>query len=359
MSEPSQIDAIRQHATRIGFDRLGVCRPDPGEEADLFRSWLARGLHGEMAWLARSADRRLDPSLLMREIRSILVGAVRYAPRPSPPISTLSGEVSCYAWGEDYHRVVGARASALAAFLRATFGARAAEYVDTGPVLERLWAAKAGVGWVGRNALILDRDLGSYLFLAVVLTDLDLPPDPPAVDRCGACSLCLEACPTQAIVEPRIVDSRRCLSYHTIELRGIFPEEFRESLGARVFGCDECQTVCPWNRDASDPPSEFLPRESSASPDLPGLLLMTLPEYTGRFRGSAMKRATYQGLRRNAAVALGNLLAGLAAGDQSRPPLAPEDRARAVAALRTAAEDPDPSVAEAAARAIERSAAGK
>ncbi len=351
----ADIESIRALSRLIGFDRLGVSSARLPENGTFFKEWLARGYQGEMAWIERSAETRLDPSLVMRDVRSILVGAVRYAPQPAPAPAALTGEVSCYAWGEDYHLVVGRMAADLAAHIRSAYGARAVEYVDTGPVLERLWAAQSGVGWVGKNSLVLHRDLGSYIFLAVVLTDLDLPPDAPALDQCGACALCVEACPTDAIVEPRVVDSRRCLSYHTIEKRGTFPVEYREAAGTRVFGCDECQRVCPWNQANAAVPAAFFPRPGGATPDLPSLLAMTLAEYTERFRGSAVKRATYQGLRRNAAVALGNLLTGRPTDDPLRPPLTAADREAAVSALRSAASDADPAVADAASWVLRRS----
>jgi len=347
---------IGGRAREIGFDHLGICAADPGPETDLFRGWLEGGLHGAMGWMEKSAALRLDPSLLLRGARSILVGAVRYGPVEPPPEGPLSGEVSSYAWGEDYHRIVGAMAGALAAFIRTRYDARAVEYVDTGPVLERHWAAKSGVGWIGRNSLVLNRDSGSLIFLAVVLTDLEIPPDPPAFDQCGACTLCVEACPTGAILPDRTVDSRRCLSYHTIELRGEFPAGYRPALGSRLYGCDDCQTVCPWNQAGASRPvaPEFHPREGNARPDLVSVLAMHLPEYTERFRGSAMKRATYHGLRRNAAVALGNLLAesGISGAGAEKPSPADEDRRRAIMALKAAARDPEPAVSDAAARVL-------
>ena len=309
-----------------------------------FDAWVARGYHAGMDYLVRSAAERRDPSLLLRDARSILVGAVRYVAGPAEPASPLSGEVAGYARGGDYHLRVGAMGSELATYLRTRFDARAAEYVDTGAILERLWAAHAGVGWIGKNALVLNRESGSYFFLAVVVTDLELPPDAPALDECGQCTLCIEACPTGAIVEPKVVDSRLCLSYHTIELRGEFPREHREAAGAHLFGCDECQTACPWNRAGAAPAAPGEEGDAGARLDLVSVLSMTLAEYTERFRGSAMKRATYHGLRRNAAINLGNALrapGGRSAADPG-----------ALAALTRAAADPEPTVAEAASWAL-------
>jgi epoxyqueuosine reductase len=341
-------EEIEARATVLGFDHLGVCAASPPPpELDRFHEWLARGLHGEMAWIERAADQRLDPSLLLRGVSSILVAAVRYDPPPPSDSKPLSAEVAAYARGEDYHRTVGEMAARLAGFVRERFDARAAEYVDTGPILERLWAARAGVGWIGKNSLVLNRESGSFFFLAVILTDLELPPDEPAVDQCGSCSLCVEACPTGAIVEDRVVDSRLCLSYHTIELRGSFPSEHRAALGTRLFGCDDCQTACPWNRaDQVASPSSHL--------DLVETLTMTLADYTRRFRGSAMKRATYHGLRRNAAIGIGNRLAGRSSL-RERPLLSGDARARAIEALKVAARDPEPSVACAARWALAES----
>lgn len=301
-----------------------------------------------MEWLRRTSGKRVDPRRVLPGARSILVGTVRYGPQRAPEGEALSGRVSAYAWGDDYHSVVGAKAAGLARFVRLAHGARAVEYVDTGPVLERMWAARAGVGWIGKNAMVLNKDHGSWIFLAVVLTDLELPPDQPAPDQCGSCTLCMEACPTGAIVEPRVVDSRLCLSYHTIELRGSFPPRHREPLGDRAFGCDDCQTSCPWNEGEFEPPAAFRPRIENGAPDLPGLASMALREYTARFRGSSMKRATYHGLRRNAAVALGNLLAGRRGRESAAAEPSPAERSRAREALAALAGDPEISVAEAA-----------
>ena len=350
---------IEQAARSCGFDRLGIADASPPAEARLFTDWLSKGFQGRMQWLERGAAKRLDPSRVLPGVRSVVVGAVRYGPRAQPGGGPLSGRVSSYAWGDDYHLVVGERASRLARFIRERFSAQAVEYVDTGPVLERLWAARAGVGWIGKNAMVLNKDQGSWIFLAVVLTDLVLPADPPSLDQCGACTLCIEACPTAAIVSPRTVDSRLCLSYLTIEHRGHFPAAHREDAGDRAFGCDDCQTVCPWNAGEPSKEQAFAPRDENGAPDLADLAAMALPDYTRRFRRSSMKRATYHGLRRNAAVALGNLLAGGRgrigqAGRGEWPPSA-EDRRRALEVLRRLTEDAEPSVASAARAAMERS----
>lgn len=306
--------AIRAQALHLGFDRVGYCEGRLPPEARHLERWLAAGMHGEMSWIQRGRERRLDPARVLPGVRSLIVVAISYAsPRleePQIPLAPTRGRVARYALGQDYHRVAGDRLLALEEFIESAAPPhRAMAYVDTGPVLERMWAGRAGIGWVGKHSLVLNKEMGSYFFLGVVLTTLELPPDPPATDQCGSCTLCIEACPTAAIVEPRMVDSRRCISYHTIELRGPIPPEHREAIGTRVFGCDDCQEACPWNRQLEGPAagSAFPVRPGSASPSLLELLIMTRDDYLDRFRGSAIKRATYDGLRRNAAVALGNL----------------------------------------------------
>jgi len=334
---------IRARATRLGFQRVGFCDATvlPAQAAH-FERWLAAGMHGEMGWLERGRERRLDPSRVLEGARSLVVVAFSYArswSRPSgtgaeatrkPGRSDPHGTVARYARGDDYHRAMGDRLIQIEDLIEDEApGERALAYVDTGPFLERLWAARAGIGWIGRNAVVLNEEMGSYFLLGLVVTTLRLPADEPAVDRCGSCTLCVEACPTAAIVEGRLVDSRRCLSYHTIELRGPVSVEHRAPMGGRVFGCDDCQQICPWNRQQVDQEPERI--------SLSGLLSMTHPEYLERFRGSAIKRATWRGLRRNAAIALGNAAASMA--DER-----PEQAARVAAFLEEAAasvhEDP-------------------
>jgi len=340
---------IRRKAADLGFDRVGFCDAGPTAQTGHFERWLDEGHHASMSWLEKGRRKRLDPRLVLEGARSMVVVALRYA-QPSagldPPAGGEgTGTMARYALGDDYHDVMGRRLEVIVRLIEESApGHRALWYVDTGPILERLWAARAGIGWVGKNALVLNKDMGSYFLLGVVVTTAPLPPDEPAMDQCGSCALCIEACPTVAIIEPRVVDSGRCLSYHTIELRGSVPVEFRPALGNRVFGCDDCQDACPWNRqqDASrETPAAFPPREGSTAPPLLELLRLSHEDYLDRFRGSAVKRATYRGLRRNAAIALAN-----GAGS-------PEE---AVRALDDAASSPDedPLVAEHAAWALDR-----
>jgi epoxyqueuosine reductase len=309
---------IRARAARLGFDRVGFCDATvlPAQTAH-FERWLAAGMHADMGWLERGRQRRLDPSRVLEGARSFVVVALSYARSGMKAARTRAeaaqepgrpdprGTVARYARGDDYHRVMGDWLIQIEELIEGEApGERALAYVDTGPFLERLWAARAGIGWIGRNSLVLNEEMGSYFFLGLVVTTLHLPADEPAVDRCGSCTLCIEACPTAAIVEGRLVDSRRCISYHTIELRGPVPGPYRAAMGERVFGCDDCQQICPWNRpQAAQEPERLC---------LSSLLLMTQEEYLERFRGSAVKRATWRGLRRNAAIALGNAAASMA-----------------------------------------------
>jgi len=324
VSPPALAAAIRTEALRLGFDRVGFCDAVLPEEAAHFARWLDQGMHGTMEWMSRGRGRRLDPALILPGTRSFIMVARSYA-RPlagdagkEPPAGT--GTIARYAHGDDYHRVLGESLDALARFVEASApGSRALWYVDTGAVLERMWAARAGIGWIGKNALVLNKDMGSFFFLGAILTTLELPPDEPALDQCGSCALCIEACPTRAIVAPRLVDSRLCISYHTIELRGDVPEEHRAAAGHRVFGCDDCQDACPWNRQlgAADGGKQGADA-SEQEPSLIDLLEMTHEEYLRRYRGSAVRRATWQGLRRNAAIVLGNSLARMTEPDREK-----------------------------------------
>jgi epoxyqueuosine reductase len=316
--------AIKAEARRLGFELAGVTTPDPPLHVDVFERWLAAGRQGEMAYLEseRSRQRRADPRQILPECRSILVLAARYpTPSPLPPASLNFGrgggdaEVAAYAWGADYHDVLAERLRALVEFIEAQVGRPVPNrwYTDTGPILERELAQRAGLGWIGKNTCLINPQLGSYFLLAEILLGLELEPDQPfAADRCGSCTRCLEACPTACILPDRTLDARRCISYLTIELKGPIPSELRPQIGDWVFGCDVCQQVCPWNLRFAPSPQEPPAIESLAArpglpqPDLVEELALTPQAFNRKFKGSPLKRAKRRGYLRNVAVALGN-----------------------------------------------------
>jgi epoxyqueuosine reductase len=318
----SEIDA---QAHRLGFDLVGVTTPEAPSHFSVFESWLAAGRHGEMAYLAseRSLLRRHDPRQILPECRSILVLGARYSPSVFPvpaaspaPGSNPHGKVAAYAWGDDYHEVLAARLQSLVDFISAQLGAPLPNrwYTDSGPLLERDLAQRAGLGWIGKNTCLINPQLGSYFFLAEILLGLELPPDAPfTFDRCGACNRCLQACPTGCILPDRTIDARRCISYLTIELKGSLPPGLRSQVGEWVFGCDICQQVCPWNRHFALSPSlppaspEFAARPGLPQPDLLQELALTPDQFSRKFKASPVKRNHRRGYLRNVAVALGGL----------------------------------------------------
>jgi epoxyqueuosine reductase len=303
-------DSVKQRATELGFDLCGVAPADAFPELQRIGEWIGRGYAGDMGYLPRTAARREDVRRVLPSARSVIVTATIY--HTDRPLSVEIADpgvalISRYAWGDDYHEVVGGRLRALLEWLREgheePFDALA--YVDTGPVHERVLAQHAGLGWVGKNGCLINPDLGSWLFLAEILTSLPLAPDAPAFDQCGTCTLCLEACPTGALVGPNLLDARRCLSYLTIELRREIPADFEEALGSHVYGCDICQDVCPWNLSA--PPSDapaWQPRPGLDAPRLLDLSGRSDEDLARLIDGSAMRRAGVKGLRRNLSVAL-------------------------------------------------------
>jgi epoxyqueuosine reductase len=304
--------AIKTRALALGFDLCGIAPAGDFPELAFFREWLARGYAGEMHYLARSADRRADVRAVLSTARSVIVTATAYntdRPYSLQRDDPAHARLSRYAWGDDYHTVILERLEALLAWMReasdAPFDAR--PYVDTGPVQERVYAQYAGLGWIGKNTCVISGKRGSWLFLSEIICSLPLEPDRPATDHCGSCTRCLDACPTGAIVDPWVLDSTRCLSYLTIELKTAIPEPLREAVGAHVYGCDICQDVCPWNRApiVSAQPA-WQPRPAFDGPTLLELWTRSDDELRAAMKGSPMKRAGVKRLRRNLAVALAN-----------------------------------------------------
>jgi epoxyqueuosine reductase len=319
---------IKARASVLGFDACGIAPAADHAELLFYREWLDRGYAGEMAYLHRTAERRADVRHVVPSARTVIVTATVY--NTDRPYSTECADpgrahIARYAWGDDYHDVITARLESLLAWMREQspepFEARA--YVDTGPVQERVYAQHAGVGWIGKNTCVINPELGSWVFLAAIICSLPLDVDAPSLDQCGTCTLCLEACPTRALVAPGVLDATRCISYLTIELRGDIPEQLRTGVGTHVYGCDICQEVCPWN--AAAPQSDdraWQPRSAWDRVDLLTLSRRSDDELAAAFRGSPMRRTKVQGLRRNVAVALDN--AGVGARGQaatmSEPP---------------------------------------
>lgn len=314
---------IKRTAAEAGFDLCGVAPASDARELEYFPEWIANGHAGEMKYLeARDEGGNLKRASLSRVApwaRSVIACAINY--NTVHPYSTqvndpARGWISRYAWSrEDYHNAVLLRLKRVETALRnalrnepsiaPNFTTRS--YVDTGPIVERVYAKYAGVGWVGKNTCIINQKKGSWLFLGVILTSLELQPDLPAPDRCGTCTRCIDACPTDAILAPYQLDSNRCIAYLTIEKRGSIPEEFREGIGHHVFGCDICQDVCPWNRKApATSAPEFQPRPGLVNPALAWLAEMSAEGFRENFRGSPIRRAKHSGLRRNASIAMGN-----------------------------------------------------
>ncbi len=336
-------ERIKAQAFGLGFDLAGIARLGPAETASAFEDWVARGYAGDMHYLPRWAHKRRDTRLPFAGVTSAIVVAMNYG-GTSP-----RGPVARYARGDDYHDIMLAKLETLHEWLSTELGRplHGKGYVDTGPILERDLARRAGLGWFGKNTNLINPEIGSFFFLGALLVDLELEPDEPFVaDRCGTCTRCLDACPTHAFAAPRVLDATRCISYLTIELKGEIPEALREPMGSLLYGCDICQDVCPWNvsfaRELTQP--ALAPRLSLAEKDARTLAreILAMDEGTFRaaFKGSPMTRAKLRGLKRNAAVVLGNM------GNHDD-----------VAALEAALSDPEPLVRQHAAWALERVAA--
>ncbi len=303
-------DAIRARALSLGFDAAGFASPETGSLRDRLARFLADGWHGEMDWLARNAERRGDPRVLWPAARSIVILALNYGPGRDP-LALLGrperGAISAYAQGHDYHDVVKSRLKQLAGWLQQSYGAEVKVFVDTAPVMEKPLAERAGLGWRGKHTNLVSRDFGSWLFLGEVFTTLDLPPDPPETDHCGSCRRCLDICPTSAFPAPYRLDARRCISYLTIEHRTAIPREFRAAMGNRIYGCDDCLAVCPWNSFASRTREyAFLPRAELTAPRLADLASLDDAGFRELFSGSPIKRIGRDRFVRNVLIAIGN-----------------------------------------------------
>ena len=299
---------IRNQARQLGFDAVG-CASAEAIAGQRFDEWIERGYHGEMGYLARNRKKRLDPSEIVPNARSVLCLALNYRHDYELPYqSPECGVVSRYASGDDYHEVLKKRLQQLLSYIQQLSpGAQGRYYVDTGPVLDKHWASQSGLGWLGKHTNLLSREAGSWFFLGEILLDIELDYDQPGWDFCGSCTRCIEACPTGAIVDEYLLDSRRCISYLSIELRNEIPEEFRQPMGNLVFGCDICQDVCPWNRKAPlSSLAEFAPREINRAPDLRRLSRLTQEDFSREYSKSPIKRTKWRGLMRNVAVAMGN-----------------------------------------------------
>ena len=303
---------IKHYAHEIGFELVGIAPVQPVPELAFYIKWLEAGYAGEMEYLKTNAGKKADTNQVVPEAKSIIVCAKIY--HTAQPLSINNndktrGWISRYSWGDDYHDFLQKKLFELSDFIkkesRTEFISRL--YVDTGPVIDRVYAKYAGIGWFGKNTCIINQQKGSWFFIGEIITNLELDYDALAPDRCGSCNKCMEACPTDAILEPYVLDSRRCISYLTIELKNDIPVEFRDGIGNHVFGCDICQDVCPWNRKAQTTTDiEFQPRESLVNPSLEYLAGMSIEEFKTLFKNSPIKRSRYKGFIRNVVIAMGN-----------------------------------------------------
>ena len=306
ISSPAHLTAeIKRRALALGFQKVGVVRAEPLEdERAHLEEWLRRGHHAGMSWMERNIERRTDPREMLPGARSVVALALNYFTPHSHTGAQGTGKISRYAWGDDYHDVLGEKLKALLDFVRELAPeAHGKVCVDAQPAMDKAWAARAGLGWIGKHTNLITREYGSWVFLGELVLDVELEyGDARVEDHCGTCTLCLDACPTEAIVEPYVVDSARCISHATIELRAPeLPEDVAASLDGWLYGCDVCQDVCPWNRfEQATGESRFEPRADSISPVLEDIINLTHDAYVERFRHSPIKRAKLGGLQRNA-----------------------------------------------------------
>ncbi len=311
MDRTALTQKIKVHARELGFPLAGVTTPDPPPHFEFFENWLHAGYQASMDWIGtdRSLDRRADPREILPECQSILVLG---SPYPAPRGNVGGGNIASYALNQDYHDVLGKRLQALVEAIEGWIGKPVPNrwYTDTGPLLEKELAMRAGLGWIGKNTTLINKEYGSYFFLAEILLGIELTPDQPITESfCGDCTRCLVTCPTRALREPYTLDANRCISYLTIEHGDEIPEELRSHMGDWIFGCDICQIICPWNKpgqEAADILDEFQPREELLAVDPLKELGLTQEEFSARFKGSPIKRTKRSGYLRNVAIALGN-----------------------------------------------------
>ena len=297
---------IKSKALELGFSKVGIARADHLlEEGQRLLTWLHRGHHATMSWLSRESEKRIDPRHVLSNAKSVVSVAMNYYTPHQHTQSRDVGKISRYAWGDDYHEMITQRLQALGEFIETEFPeVKSKHYVDTGPVMEKAWAQRAGLGWVGKHTNVITKEFGSWVFLGEIILDVELEYDAPGLDFCGSCRACIDACPTQAIVEEYVLDSSKCISYLTIEHRDTIPAELASQFDNWIYGCDICQDVCPWNKfQQSTLEKEFQPRPDTLAPNLAELVEMSSQEFSRRFARSPIKRTKHAGLTRNARCA--------------------------------------------------------
>jgi epoxyqueuosine reductase len=303
---------IKEKAIELGFQRVGIARAEKlGEEAEHLNEWLARGYHGTMEWMKRDPEKRTDISRVLANAKSVISVAMNYYTDVPHVEADGIGKISRYAWGDDYHGVLEQRLRELLQFTcEQSPGVQGKVYVDTGPVMDKVWAQRAGIGWIGKHTNVISLEYGSWIFLGEIIVDIEMEYDTPATDHCGTCSLCIDACPTDAIVDPYVVDSNRCISYLTIEHRGEIAPDLGVKFDHWLYGCDICQDVCPWNHKfaVETKLKEFYPRQHNIAPELNSISVMTQEEFSRKFSKSPIKRTKLLGLKRNANVLMDNAI---------------------------------------------------
>jgi epoxyqueuosine reductase len=317
-------DSIKSRAYEVGFDLVGVSPVGHFPESQFYKEWLSRGYAGEMRYMEKNPERREDAGLVVPGAKSVITCGLNYntdLPYSTDARDKRRGWIARYAWGDDYHAIMDDKLRTLEEFISGAAEGRVSSrrYVDTGPVLERVYGRYGGIGWTGKNTCLINQRIGSWIFLGEIITGLELEYDNPAPDRCGTCTRCIDACPTGAITEPYALDSRLCISYLTIELKGGIPAELRDGIDNNIFGCDICQDVCPWNRKAEKTAEPgFHPREGLYNPGLRTFAGLGPDEFGARFKGSPIKRTKRKGLLRNVLIAMGN------SGDRTLVPVVEE-----------------------------------